>query len=269
MSPQLENGYLRIATELIDKVFCKGGFSGQERQVLWFIIRKTWGWGKKSDKISYSQIAISTGISRRNAIKIINKLVAIGSVKKTTTTPITLSFIKDYNKWKLVSKRPHSVQEHTTLVSRKTPKVVSCSTPTIDNKDTLTIDTILSQSKALLTSFPNSIQNLIRDYIELAKQENKTHKITPYKELRLLNELAGVQTQSEEGRFEKALKITVDNQVPNVNYLKKVYKGLDKRQKVYQDNQAKQNQEDWNKGTQLGKQKVQATQEMLKKYERA
>lgn len=44
-SPQTENGHIDIANEIADK-FCSYRLSGQEWQILWVLLRKTWGWKK-------------------------------------------------------------------------------------------------------------------------------------------------------------------------------------------------------------------------------
>jgi len=132
---QLEDGYLKIATELAEQ-FCKYRLSGEEWQVLWVIIRQTYGWNKKSDKISYSKIAVMSCMQRRSVIRAVNKLVAKGVVKKDTTRPITLSIQKAYHKWRVVSKLTPSVQIDTKVVSKLRTKVVSKLTPTKDNINT-------------------------------------------------------------------------------------------------------------------------------------
>lgn len=63
INPQIENGYTKIATEIIEK-FCYYRISGEEWLVLWVVLRKTYGWNKKEDKISLSQFADLTKLSR-------------------------------------------------------------------------------------------------------------------------------------------------------------------------------------------------------------
>jgi phage replication O-like protein O len=49
-SPQKEHGYTPIANEIYD-AFVRTRISGEARQVLDCIIRKTYGYNKKEDKI--------------------------------------------------------------------------------------------------------------------------------------------------------------------------------------------------------------------------
>jgi hypothetical protein len=59
----------------------------------------------------------------------------------------------------------------------------------------------------------------------------------------------------------------VYNEAPNINYLKKVYRGNDKRQKVFQKLEGKKQQEQWKAGTVIGQQRVAETKELIKSYE--
>ncbi len=58
----LDNGYLRIANQVQDAL-CRLEISGREWRVLNAIIRLTWGWSKKEDRITNSLIADKTELS--------------------------------------------------------------------------------------------------------------------------------------------------------------------------------------------------------------
>ena len=62
-SPQTENGYTKIANELLDAV-CALQLSGHEWSVVHAIIRKTYGYNKKEDWVTNTQIADLTGLHR-------------------------------------------------------------------------------------------------------------------------------------------------------------------------------------------------------------
>ncbi|MBA7556538.1 hypothetical protein ES705_49250 [subsurface metagenome] len=89
---------------------------------------------------------------------------------------------------------------------------------------------MMSQIENLLSQFPLEIQEMIKEYIELAKLENKTKRITLQKRRRLINELHLLWTSCNSSitqkDFEKALRITTNNQAPNVNYVRKVMRGI-------------------------------------------
>lgn len=63
--PQLEDGYIRIANELFDAMLLKLT-SFRHYKVAMAIARKTYGYGKKTDDITISQLAEITGIHRNN-----------------------------------------------------------------------------------------------------------------------------------------------------------------------------------------------------------
>lgn len=74
-SPQKENGYTKIANEILEALAKKSpGFS--EAQVLISIIRKTYGWNKTQDSISIGQLQAMTGKSRRTVIYALQNLEA-------------------------------------------------------------------------------------------------------------------------------------------------------------------------------------------------
>jgi len=68
---------------------------------LLFIIRKTYGYRKKQDRISFTQFEKGTGISRQTINKTIKNLVAKGLIVKIClpSGDIGYSFIKDHENW--------------------------------------------------------------------------------------------------------------------------------------------------------------------------
>jgi phage replication O-like protein O len=123
-SPQLDNGYTKIANEILDALISHR-LSGQEYQVTLYIIRKTYGFQKKCDYISMGQIAKATGIVRTKICKLLNNLYAkniIGVVQKGNSvvqkgnTPLNcLYFSKDYELWKTLPKKVGVVQKGNTM----------------------------------------------------------------------------------------------------------------------------------------------------------
>ncbi len=64
-NPQLDDGHTKIANELMDALM-RTNFSPYERRILDCIMRKTYGWNKKTDRISYTQYEESTKIDHRH-----------------------------------------------------------------------------------------------------------------------------------------------------------------------------------------------------------
>lgn len=67
-NPQLENGHSRIANELLEAL-SQINLSAYEWRVFMCVLRKTYGWNKKSDFISVSQIAEGAGLPRSHACR--------------------------------------------------------------------------------------------------------------------------------------------------------------------------------------------------------
>lgn len=81
--PQLEDGFVRIANELFDAVLSKLS-SYRHTKIVLAIIRKTYGYGKKEDDITISQLAEITGIHRNNvgsALKDLESMRIINPVR--------------------------------------------------------------------------------------------------------------------------------------------------------------------------------------------
>ncbi len=74
-TPQLEDGYTRIANQLLDDLALKIHLSGNEWKVVLIVIRKTYGFNKKMDAISLTQFQKMIGLSRPSVVEAIKKLV--------------------------------------------------------------------------------------------------------------------------------------------------------------------------------------------------
>ncbi len=127
-SPQIENGYTKISNEIMDALALHR-ISGQEFQIVLFILRKTYGFNKKCDLISMGQIAKGTGINRPQVCKLLTKLYEkniLGVVQndntviqKGNTPPNCLYFQKDWEKWQVLYKKITVVQNDNKGVVQK------------------------------------------------------------------------------------------------------------------------------------------------------
>jgi len=103
-SPQTKNGFTRIANEIMDAL-TRTRIPGEARQCLDFIIRKTYGYGKKEDAISLSQFSYFTGLHRSSVCRGINQLVEMKLIyKKATSLIAKYRFNKDFDTWQVVAK---------------------------------------------------------------------------------------------------------------------------------------------------------------------
>lgn len=114
-SPQLENGYTRIANELLEAI-SRTRLSPNENRVLLAVIRETYGYQEKHRPVSAGGIAKLTGIQRHNVWRalqalerkeIISRLGTAKSLgyenvkgkKKIDHRSIVWSLQKDYLRW--------------------------------------------------------------------------------------------------------------------------------------------------------------------------
>jgi phage replication O-like protein O len=120
-SPQLEDGYTKLANELFEAIMrCK--LLVYERCVVDAIVRKTYGYNKLFDWIANSQISDMTGIPRPHVTRTINTLK---KKKIVTSRGNSIGINKDYNQW-LVEwrKLPHEVTPVTSPGNKKLPHQV-------------------------------------------------------------------------------------------------------------------------------------------------
>jgi len=111
-NPQRENGHTDIANEIVDH-FSKIRISGEAMQVLWVILRKTYGWQKKIDNISLTQFVEFTNLKKPTICKALKKLTTMNIVtkkdnaitQKGNSKTTSYSFQKNYDKWKPLPKK--------------------------------------------------------------------------------------------------------------------------------------------------------------------
>lgn len=139
-NPQKENGYTAIANEIMEAL-AGIRISGEARQCLDIILRKTYGFNKKEDLISLSQFCLLSKMTKDDVCRALRKLVEINIiiVKKDNSYINSYRFNKDYSTWKPLSKK--------TTLSKKTITIVN-----IDNKPlSKKTHTIVDNTKTTIT----------------------------------------------------------------------------------------------------------------------
>ena len=114
-NPQKEHGHLEIANELVE-VLMKSDFSGGEFRLIFAILRKTWGWQKKEDWISLSQLAKLTGFTKSYVCRIKRQLVNNRTLLERENK---LRFNKNYEEW-LVNNRTLATDRTLGVVNNRT-----------------------------------------------------------------------------------------------------------------------------------------------------
>lgn len=98
-NPQLEDGHVRIANELLEAILAFG-FSQRELLVLLTIIRKTYGFNKKEDDMSASQIGGMCGLARPHVTAVLNQLAQRNVIsKRQGTFGCVVGIQKNPKKW--------------------------------------------------------------------------------------------------------------------------------------------------------------------------
>jgi len=118
-NPQAENGHIDVAHEIAEAL-CRINLSAYESRVVWFVLRKTYGWHKKMDRISYSQFEEATGIHRRHLGPTIKGLINRDIITCSGNGRLLqYGLQKDYEKW-------HGLKPIVTCLSNETlPKEVT------------------------------------------------------------------------------------------------------------------------------------------------
>ncbi|WP_372997416.1 replication protein [Lutispora sp.] len=102
-SPQLENGYVRIANDLIEAL-ARAKLNGTQRRILDVIIRNTYGYNKKTASLSDSFISKATGIHQKQVNREVNNLIDIFIVhleyKGDYNNPRKIGLNKNFEKWR-------------------------------------------------------------------------------------------------------------------------------------------------------------------------
>lgn len=99
---QLENGFTRIANELLEAIYSTN-FNATQLRIILCIIRYTYGFKRKSHDISIKFLSKATGISKRyisdELKKLIDSKVLIIIQEYSATTSRILKLNKDYSQW--------------------------------------------------------------------------------------------------------------------------------------------------------------------------
>jgi len=160
MGPQCEDGYTKIANELLEAL-CRFRISGESMQVFLTILRKTYGFGKKSDMIALSQFAEATGIGKPNVVRALRQLSTLNLILVEKGSVISYGINKHHETW---------IREKREKIRPSLPKPVI----KIDN------DIVKNDNDSVIKIDNASLSETIINVIEI---DNKPlSKLTPTKE---------------------------------------------------------------------------------------
>lgn len=113
-SAQLENGYTRIANELMEQI-AKAKFNGSQFRILLTVLRYTYGYNRKSAELSISYIAEHTGLPARHVRKEVDRLiqgkVLIEHKEPTKTSSREMGLNKNYQEWSICTRGADAPEE--------------------------------------------------------------------------------------------------------------------------------------------------------------
>ena len=91
----IDDGYTRIANELLEAVMA-ADLTARQLKVVLAVIRKTYGFGKKFDRITNTQISAMTGIHHTHVCKAKNEMIAM---KIIVTNGLAIGVNKVISDW--------------------------------------------------------------------------------------------------------------------------------------------------------------------------
>ena len=170
-NPQVENGYTRIANEIMEAL-AKYRIPGEQMQCLMCILRKTYGWGKKQDAISISQFEKYTNLPRKNVCRSLSELQRknVISGKKATSNTTIYWINKRYNEWKREIIKRGSGKKATKVVAKKPLEAVAKKPPTKEKKETIT-----KEKKSTASADTIKKTNDLANYLYERKRWPKVH----------------------------------------------------------------------------------------------
>lgn len=100
-SPQLENGYTKIANELLEAM-ARSKFDTCQWAIILWVLRNSYGWNKKeTDPVRVAQIVRDTQMLPAGVYKALDKLISRGVMSRSASG--SLSIVKDFVSWGRIS----------------------------------------------------------------------------------------------------------------------------------------------------------------------
>ncbi len=175
-NPQLDNGYIRIANELYIEIY-KADLSASELRIVLFIMYQTYGFNKKTKKLSANYISNSIGIPvktiRRAISTLIDKNILVAKSNGKNNTAKSYGIQKDYEKWVLKN-------EYTPTQKKVSPQM-SSPLPTngvLKNEPLGTQKCVFDYSKMSTNKRQYNKDNIIKDSSSRTTTDQNANKPT-------------------------------------------------------------------------------------------
>jgi phage replication O-like protein O len=179
-APQVEDGHTRIANELFEAIL-RFGLTAREWAVIMTIVRKTYGYNKKQDDISASQIGALCGLARPHVTATLKKLETKKIIhKRAGTYGSVIGIQKHYTRWTKDDRATEKPNTELVLVPNQyeasTNSVQIDSPESVHTKDNLSKE---NQQKTKTFSAPQAAPatNLPADFLQFwAAYPNKKNR---------------------------------------------------------------------------------------------
>jgi len=180
-SPQLENGFTRLANELLEAL-ARINLSAYEWRTLVALWRKTYGFQKKEDRISVSQFQKVTGLDRRHQVRALSSLERRKIIVKNDNGFIhSYSFEKDHSKWATVADSGNSLtvaDSGNTLLPIQATKPLPIQAPTKEKrKHTKEKGSPMPSKKEMDAFIKNKAEEIYELYPRKAKRKDSLRSI--------------------------------------------------------------------------------------------
>lgn len=133
----IDDGYTRIANELLEAVMA-ADLTARQLKVVLAVIRKTYGFGKKFDRITNTQISAMTGIHHTHVCKAKNEMIAMNII---VTNGLAIGVNKVISDWNI------SISRHGKTLSETANEALAKSANTNKPTQLNTKETIQKKEK--------------------------------------------------------------------------------------------------------------------------
>ena len=147
--PQLEDGYTRIANEILEAIY-QTKFNATQLKIILLIIRYTYGFNRKNHDLSLSFIEKATGISKRYVSSELNRLienrVVIVYENHTNTQSRRIGLNKNYTEWGIRSNLPQ-LKNPSTVEEKQDTTVEQSFNTTVEQSFNTTVEQFFNQER--------------------------------------------------------------------------------------------------------------------------
>ena len=177
-SPQIENGFTRIANELLEAL---SGIRipGEARQCFDVILRKTFGYNKSLDCIALSQFCLLTKLTKSHVCHALSKLEKMNLIvaEKGNAIGRTYRINRDFSKWKPLPKK-ETLPKKAIIVAEKgnLPLPKKGTTKESITKDNVTKENVPVSKKPKPARFSEADMRLTILLSELMTENNSGRK---------------------------------------------------------------------------------------------